>query len=373
MIDVMGEALIDLMEIEDGTFRAVPGGSPANVALGLARLETECRFLGRFSDDRFGRLSRKRLADAGVDLSAAVSTSLLSTVAVVSMNPDASARYGFYVAETADWAWRHDELPEDSPEAFHTGSLAAALLPGRTVVDDHMHRLRATGECLISYDPNIRPSLAGDHDDEVARVEEQARTAHLVKLSIEDLRWLYPGATDAEPFRRAGIDADIVLTLGADGARLYRHDGDRVQVPPVSVSVVDTVGAGDAFSAAILAALKRRNRLRPNGPNVAVTTPEWNDILAFANRVAALTCERAGADPPHRDLLDRGLLVGRLQVAQFHRDDRRQRVGYLCADVLGGGPVNRFGVLREHGTAVPHRVGAIRERPHQEGQLGDAQ
>lgn len=306
MIDVMGETLVDLIESpEPGLYRAVPGGSPANVALGLARLGSQCRFLGRISTDRFGMLGRRRLLGSGVDMSATVSTDLLSTMAVVSLDQDASARYTFYVTDTADWAWRDEELPGDVPEAFHVGSLAAAIPPGRDVITRHLRRLHDETDCFVSYDPNIRPLVTGDHVHEVERVHTQARFAHLVKLSVEDLGWLHPGITPEDgiaALRTAGVSADVILTFGSNGAVLYRADGETIRTAGVAVSVSDTVGAGDAFSAAVLAELDRLGLFRV-AVRRPVDTPQWRDVLGFANRVAAESCRRAGADPPRRSEL----------------------------------------------------------------------
>lgn len=306
MIDVMGEAVVDLIETTDGSYRAVCGGSPANVALGVARLAAPCRFLGRISTDRFGDRTRARLTDSGVDLGVAVSTDLPATLAIVSLDTSLSARYSFYVNGTADWQWNEGELPADVPEVFHTGSLAAALRPGADVVTAHMRRLRNGGDSLVSYDPNIRPGVIAHRDVESARVENQASLAHLVKVSVEDLGWLYPGRSVDDcvgGWRGAGITADVVVTFGADGARLYRSDGERVERRGVSVSVTDTVGAGDAFTAAVLARLSSGGRRLAGAHGVSVSTAEWSPILDFANLVAAETCRRAGADPPRRGQL----------------------------------------------------------------------
>ena len=306
MIDVMGEAVIDLIETADGSYRAVCGGSPANVALGVARLAAPCRFLGRISTDRFGARTRARLTDSGVDLGAVVSTDLPATLAIVSLDTSRSARYSFYVTGTADWQWNERELPADVPEVFHTGSLTAALPPGADVVTAHMRRLRDGGDCLVSYDPNIRPGVIADQVVEAARVEQQASLAHLVKVSVEDLAWLYPGRSVDDcvgGWRGAGVAADVIVTFGADGARLYRADGERVERRGVSVAVADTVGAGDAFTAGVLAELSSRGQRLVEGSGVSVTTAEWSPILDFANLVAAETCRRPGADPPRRDQL----------------------------------------------------------------------
>ncbi|CAM3593101.1 hypothetical protein STSO111631_23895 [Stackebrandtia soli] len=273
------------------------------MAVGLARLGVDCRFLGRFGADAFGPLSRARLADAGVRLDAAVDTDRLSTMAVVALSPQGTPEYSFYLEGTADWGWTLDELPPDDPDAIHVGSLAAAVDPARTVISRHVHRLAAAGTTTVSCDPNVRPKLGFDHRSETARIVDLAGASHLVKVSDEDLAWLYPGepvAVVVARWRRDGVDAQIIVTLGAAGSVLYRPNGAVVRVEAKPVTVVDTIGAGDAFCSATLAALSDADALgtAPKARLAALSDGDWARILAAASRAAELTCSRPGADPP---------------------------------------------------------------------------
>jgi fructokinase len=301
MIVVAGEALIDLVAVDrDGGYQAVVGGSPSNVAVGLARLGQPTRLLARLSCDAFGQRIRAHLAANGVALDWAVTAREPTSLAVASLDANGRAEYSFYLSGTADWQWSATEWPSslDGVSALHSGSLAAAIEPGAAVVE------RALAGCpvTVSYDLNLRPSIRPDRAAERARVERQIRYAQLVKASDEDLAWLYPGrplAETAAAWRAAGV-ACAVVTLGSDGAYLLAPDGVAYRSTARPVTVVDTVGAGDAFAAGLLAALARLDALGSNPVDrlAAVTMQQWHGVLDFANTVAAVTCTRRGADPP---------------------------------------------------------------------------
>jgi fructokinase len=302
VITVIGEALIDL--VGDGAvFQATPGGSPANVAVGLARLDQPCDFLGRISGDSFGVRLRAHMRSNGVSLRHAVAATEPTTLAIATLDQRGSAAYEFYVDGTADWQWSAEELPSPLPEdvvALHTGSLALAIDPGATVLEEYLRHEHDRGAVTISLDPNVRPQLAPD------------RYAHVVKASAEDLAWLYPGESVVEVVRHwySLGPALVVLTLGADGALAVGPDGDLVEVSAPRVQVVDTVGAGDAFSAALLGGLAHQDllsclrtpRIRALDPGSAgEATSAIRDalpgVLRRACTAAALTCTRPGADP----------------------------------------------------------------------------
>ncbi len=298
MIVVAGEALADLVSAPGGaTYAAHPGGGPANVAVALGRLGSPVAMLARLADDRLGQLSRARLAEAGVDLRWAVAAAEPSTLALVDVGRDGGAAYTFYDRGTADFAWRAEELPDlpDDVAALHTGSLALLLPPGGAVLRSLLqreHRRR-----VVSVDPNVRPGLA-DAATYRAAIAEWLPYADLVKVSVEDLAHVAPGR---EPVEVAGEwlaagPAVVVLTAGEHGATVVTPDG-RTHRPAVPADVVDTVGAGDAFTAGLLDALDRRGLLSPerlrNAPAVAL-----GPAVDYAARVAALTCGRPGADPP---------------------------------------------------------------------------
>ncbi|MGW5055345.1 carbohydrate kinase family protein [Actinokineospora sp. NPDC004072] len=301
MITVVGEALADLIADPDGrTFRAHPGGSPANVALGLARLGLPARLGTRIGDDLFGRMIRAHLAAEGVEVHALPALTGQTSVAFAATDAAGVAAYDFRL----DWDITDlTALPVRTH--LHTGSLATALEPGAAVVEDAMLRARAAG-ATVSLDPNVRPSLAGDRDRAASRVERQVGMADIVKVSAEDLAWLHPDADPVAVARRwaAAGPALVVVTLGSDGAHAVSGGVEVVRASP-PVTVVDTVGAGDAFTAGLLRWL--------SGHLGAMSTLDGHALAAavdFANAVAARTCARPGADPPRpADLADSWALL----------------------------------------------------------------
>ncbi|WP_410811705.1 carbohydrate kinase family protein [Micromonospora sp. 067-2] len=306
MIVVAGEALIDLVVSAEGQ-RAVPGGSPANVAVTLARLDQPVRLLARLGTDEYGRQVAEHLSANGVDLGWAVRAEQPTSVAVATLDATGQASYEFRLAGTADWQWTPQELPElagSSATALHTGSLALALQPGARVLEDLLARERRRDGLTVSIDLNLRPGIVADRAAEQARVERQIGLAHLVKASDEDLAWLYPDRSVADvmaSWRAAGVSCAVV-TRGGDGAWLVAPDGSMLQQPGLPTTVVDTVGAGDAFTGGLLAALADLDALGdgPAARLAAVSAQQWATVLRQAATVAALTCGRRGADPPRR-------------------------------------------------------------------------
>ena len=232
MVCVIGEALIDLVLAAaavdaSGTdgYLAHPGGSPYNVAIGLARLGQHCRLLARLSSDAFGRQLRAHAEANRVDLSLAVSAGEPSTLAVVSLDAQRNASYDFYRTGTADWQWTAAELARIPDDAgwLHTGSLASWTEPGAAVIEARLAEL-APG-CLISFDPNIRPALMGDRDAAVARIERLVALADVVKVSAEDLAWLYPG--DRAGDRAGRLAGPRAVAGGADRRWPGRPAADR--------------------------------------------------------------------------------------------------------------------------------------------------
>lgn len=310
MITVIGEALVDL--VGDGTvYRASPGGSPLNVAVGLARLGVPCAMLARLSSDTFGGQLRDHLRRNGVSLRYVVPASEPTTLAFAFLDTEGSARYEFYVEGTADWQWKKNELPSPLPAevvALHAGSLAVALPPGAAAIEELLRSERARGAVTLSYDPNIRPHLCSDRDATRERVERHVRLTHVVKASAEDVAWLYPDTPLEEVVRRWTTlgPSLVVVTLGADGAVARQPGGDEVRVDAPTVRVVDTVGAGDAFTSALLAGLARHDLLAAlrDEPTRLLRDDLLTEILTVSCQVAALTCTRPGADPPTIDELE---------------------------------------------------------------------
>jgi fructokinase len=307
VVTVIGEALVDLVPDETtGEHRATPGGSPFNVAVGLARLGNRTSLMARFAEDDHGRLLRSAAVAEGIDLSRAPRAAERASVATATVDAAARATYEFDMEGTADWQWSATELRRLDPdtEVLHFGSLASWTPPGSARIADLVEECRARGRVLISYDPNIRPAVIGARERAVELVEQSVRRAHLVKASREDATWLYPDVVvDDVAERWRGLGADlVVVTDGADGASAYRRTGPPLRRPARAVTVVDTIGAGDAFTAGLLTGLVRRG-LHRDRLLEGISDDTLAEIVDEAVLVAAITCERAGADPPRLDEL----------------------------------------------------------------------
>ena len=301
-VTVIGEALVDL--IPDGNesrFFARPGGSPFNTAIGLARLGVKTALMARLSKNSFGRLLRARALAEGVDLTAAAHATEPTTMAVVSFDAETHASYDFYAQGTADWQWTTDELARlpQATNIVHFGSIASWTEPGSDRIMAILRFIRASGTSVVSYDPNIRPGLLGDAATARTRVEQAVKLAHIVKASDQDIAWLYPGVSiqqSAGRWLRLG-PAVVVITEGANGARAYRASHSAVHRPGRDVDVVDTIGAGDSFTAGWLASLLLRGINSP-GALATLTLACLKEALDDAIMASAITVQRIGADPP---------------------------------------------------------------------------
>lgn len=303
MVAVAGEVLTDLVPAgEDGVFRAAPGGSPGNVAVGLARLDVPVRMLARLSDDVLGRRLRAHLESNGVDLSYAVDAPEPSSLAIVALQPDGSAAYDFRVDGTSDWQWTDAELATalDGVAALHVGSLGLTTPPGGEVL--RRLALRASATATVSFDPNVRHLLMGPREEVLAVVHEMLQVADVVKASDEDVAWLEPGRAFEEVAAawQAHGPALVVVTRGADGAVAAGAASGTVSRPGMPVVVADTVGAGDSFTSALIAGLARRDLLGAGRRDAlrAMTAEDVATLLDQAVEVSAVTCARPGADPP---------------------------------------------------------------------------
>ncbi|GAA2641412.1 carbohydrate kinase [Nonomuraea recticatena] len=299
-VAVLGECVADAFTDPDHArhgelaLRVIPGGGPANAAVALARLGTGARYLGRVSTDPFGRLFTERLTASGVDLSWVVTAAEPSTLAVATLDGEGRASYSFHAEGTADWQWTAEELAAvdlGGIAAVHTGSLALVREPGAARIEEFLARARPSA--TISMDPNIRPLLV-DPGVYRAAMPRWAALADIVKVSEEDLAHL--GSLDGfcVGLHAAGVRL-VLVTRGADGVTASL-DGERMDVAAPAVEVADTVGAGDAFTAGLLHRLDSLGRL--GGRLSTLGAAELRDALAFAVRVAALTCTVAGANPP---------------------------------------------------------------------------
>ena len=308
MLTVIGEALVDVVSREGEEPRAHVGGSPMNVAVGLARLGHDVQFLGRYGRDEYGRQVAAHLTGNGVRLPFDADA-LPTSVAQATLDETGAASYEFQL----DWSLdvspeRIDELLRDT-DALHAGSIGAMLEPGATVVGQALERAR--GHALISYDPNCRPSIIPDSSDARARAEKIVALCHVIKASDEDLLWLYPHRS-IEDSARAWLKAGarlVVVTRGVMGPwAVSRGTGrDGVEVPAARVTVADTVGAGDSFMAALLSGLADRNILGPTAASALdeLDGAQLTELLRHAAAAAGVTVSRSGADLPTRaDLID---------------------------------------------------------------------
>lgn len=295
---VVGEALVDVVRGRDGGERDHAGGSSANAAVAMSRLGREVWFAGAWGDDAHGALLAAHLSDNDVRLAVDPVVLDRTATAVATLAEDGSASYAF------DIEWRVPELAlpaRVAPAVVVYGSIGAALAPG---ADDVRALVAgARGSALTVFDVNARPAITGTGDEVVARAERMARLADLVKASDEDLEALWPGVPHREVASRllaAGTGA-LVVTRGGAGVSWYAATGE-VDVAAPSVAVVDTIGAGDTVTAAVVDALwgmgvagaGAAERLRTLGRD------EWTSVLEFAVRAAAVTVSRPGGDPPHR-------------------------------------------------------------------------
>lgn len=290
---VIGECVADIVRLPGAADRVHPGGSPANVAYGLGRLGHAATLLTQLGADRNGRLIRDHLTGAGVEVRTDGSTAPTPSAAVT-LDDAGRAAYTFEIT------WTLGPVALDrAPAHVHTGSIAAITEPGADTVLAAVESLRAAA--TVSYDPNVRPQLMGNHEAAVRRVELCVALSDVVKVSDEDLEWLYPGEDPEKAAGRwlANGPAAVLVTRGGDGAFAVVPDG-RVTVAALPTEVVDTVGAGDAFMSGALHALAAHGLLGPAGRERlrSLDRSTLADVLRHAAASAAVTVARAGASPP---------------------------------------------------------------------------
>ncbi|MTE17814.1 carbohydrate kinase [Streptomyces sp. TRM43335] len=297
MIVVAGEALIDLVPRNRGDALApllpARGGGPYNTAVALGRLGADVAFCSRISTDAFGESLVERLRREGVDTGPVQRGPEPTTLAVASVGADGSAEYRFYVEGTADRLFRTPaDLPAET-RALSFGTCSLVLEPGASAYEELMRREAERGR-FVALDPNIRAGLIPDATAYRRRFEGWLRHVTLLKLSEEDADWL-----GGDPREWAGAGpAAVVVTRGANGMTVLTRGGDEFSVPGERTEVVDTIGAGDTVNAALLHALSERDLLSAEAP-ARLGRREWTGILGYAARAAAVTCSRAGAEPPY--------------------------------------------------------------------------
>jgi fructokinase len=292
---VVGEALIDIVFSQDGAAEH-PGGSPANVAYGLARLGVSTGFLTAIGQDDRGSTIRAHLTGAGVELLPGSQSMASTSTATATLGDDGSASYSF------DLAWQlAPDAPTCLPRLLHTGSIASFLAPGAAGVKYILDQ--CAGTSIVTYDPNIRPELLGSHHEARTIFEDLVPLTDVVKLSDEDAVWLYPQRTPEETSRHIlSLGTDLVAVTRGAGGSLLRTADTEISVPGVASVVADTIGAGDSYMAAFILGLLTRG------------TDGWaphvlEQIGQMASMAAAITVRRPGANPPSYSELRDGLGV----------------------------------------------------------------
>ena len=304
MILSCGDALIDFVPLvaADGrdAVRPAVGGSCLNVAVGIARLGVAAGFVGGISTDLFGRMIADHATASGVDLSRADRSADQTTLAFVRI-VEGESQYAFYDAQTAtaNWSYRHGSIVFDDIAAVHIGSTTLVQERGAAAAAALITEARSSA--TISFDPNCRPNLVQDQAAYRARMASFAAGADIVKMSDVDFAYLF--GDEAYPERANAILAGgaslMVITRGIRGALAWHRSLGAIEVAAPKVEVVDTIGAGDSFQAAVLSALAELKRIERSSLQT-ISADELRKALSFATQCAALTCSRAGADPPWR-------------------------------------------------------------------------
>ena len=291
---VCGEVLIDL--IPDGTERkAVVGGGPANTAKALSKLGLATQFIDGISSDQYGQMALKELHQDGVLLDYVNFSDKPTCLAIVSLSQSGAATYEFVIDATATFDFSHAWLPdpfEIKPSLLHIGTLVTAIEPAASVLHEWASKVAEVAP--VVFDPNIRPAVMDNRDLYVAAVEKWVAISSAVKVSDDDLHWLYPDQSIENVVNRWLSDgvALIVVTFGAKGLTGFTSEG-KVEVGAVKVDVVDTVGAGDTVGAVLVEAIVEKGLANLTGDNLKAT-------LARAAKAAAITCSRIGAQPPSK-------------------------------------------------------------------------
>ena len=292
---VCGEVLIDLIPDDSGERVPHVGGGPANTAKALARLGHGVYFIDGISSDKYGQMSRQELLDDEVKLDLALNSDKPTCLAIVSLNENGGASYEFEIDGTATFDFSASWLPDPSrykPSVLHIGTLVTVIQPGADVLYDWA--MQVAEFAPIVFDPNVRSVVMNDRDKYLAAVERWVAISSVVKVSDDDMAWLYPGQQYADVAKRWISDgaALVVVTRGADGLVGFTADGV-VEVPGVKVDVADTVGAGDTVGAIVVEAMMEKGILNLTGDTLKA-------VLSRAAVAAGITCSRKGAQPPYK-------------------------------------------------------------------------
>jgi fructokinase len=289
---VAGEVLIDLIPDRD-LYLSVVGGGPANTAKALAKLGVKTYFIDGISNDEYGQMAKAELLSANVLLDYVQFSNKPTCTAKVTLSKSGSASYEFVIEDTATFDFSHLWLPDPQslkPSLLHIGTLATVIEPGASVLFGWAQSVANVAP--IVFDPNIRSAVLGDRDEYVKKVEKWVEISSAVKVSDEDLNWLYPGKVIDEIVKNwleVGVEL-VVVTLGDEGITAYRKN-EQISVDAVKVVVADTVGAGDTVGAVLVEAIVKHGIDKLTGEVLET-------MLNRAARAAAITVSRAGANPP---------------------------------------------------------------------------
>jgi fructokinase len=289
---VVGEVLIDLIPDADQHL-AVVGGGPANTAKALAKLGVKTYFIDGISNDVYGQIAQVELLSANVLLNYAQYSNKPTCTAKVTLSSSGSASYDFVIEDTATFNFSDQWLPEPQthkPLLLHIGTLATVIEPGASVLFKWAQSVAQVAP--IVFDPNIRPAVLGDRGEYVKKIEKWVAISSAVKVSDEDLSWLYPGKVIDEivnEWLEVGVEL-VVVTLGDKGITAYRKN-EQISVDAVKVVVADTVGAGDTVGAILVEAITKDGLSSLSGVRLEI-------MLKRAAKAAAITVSRSGANPP---------------------------------------------------------------------------
>jgi len=290
---VAGEALMDLIPVAGADRVPMVGGGPANTAKAVARLGYATYFLGGISSDVYGNMIEEELSDSGVDLSLVYRGDKSTALAIATINKQGLATYDFELEGTASFAFDVSWLPSGEPDAIHIGSVATLIEPGAT----ELLKWVSSKSAPVIFDPNVRPSIQGNQEIYRAAVERWVDVATIMKLSEDDLSFLYGDKSDEviSSWLSRGVSI-IVVTRAEQGLRAYSN-GPVIEVPAVRVNLVDSVGAGDTIGAVLVEGVLVHGIAGMVGDTL-------KSVLERAAKAAAITCSRAGANPPSREELE---------------------------------------------------------------------
>lgn len=290
---VVGEAIMDVISSSGGYVSTNPGGGPANTAKALARLGCETYFVGGVSAIGFGKVIEKELVSSGVNLSLSLRNTLPTAMAFAKIDEKGLATYEFNLQDSISFSFKQNWLPKGNPKVLHLGSLAALIEPGSS----ELYNWASKKSAPIVFDPNVRPAIQNNRILYRLAVDRWIDIASVIKLSEEDLMWLYDESEQEiiSNWMDRGVSL-VVVTRAEKGLRAYTT-ASIVEVPAVKIEVVDSVGAGDTIGALIVESLLIYGLKNLNGEVLKST-------LIRASKAAAITCSRAGANPPTRNELE---------------------------------------------------------------------